>query len=675
MEQFILLTPFLMKGIKMKEQLSKMANAVRFLSVDMIEKAKSGHPGMPLGMADIATVLWTKFLKIDPTCPSWMNRDRFVLSNGHGSALLYSLMYLAGFDDVSLDEIKNFRQLGSKTAGHPEKHLINGIDFSTGPLGQGIAGAVGMALSERLLNARFKDDLISHKTYVFVGDGCLMEGISEEAISLAGHWNLRNLIVIWDDNQITIDGKTDVASSTNMKMRFEANGWTVLSGNGHNFDEIEDLLSKAQQSDKPVLIDFKTTIGFGAPNKGGTPACHGSPLGSDEMALLRKNLNWKYGPFDILEDVILSFRDSFAKNKNARLMWEEKLSNHPQKQEFLDLINKKSSITLKEKLTTFKQKEIAEKKPLATRKSSQAVLDILLNECSFLLSGSADLAGACFTKPSAAHPISKKDFSGNYIHYGIREHAMTGIMNGIAAYGAFVPLSSTFLSFVDYMKPAIRLAALMQEQEIYVLTHDSLGVGEDGPTHQPVEQLASLRATPSVTVFRPADSIETAECYELALQSKETPVAIVCSRQELPVLRKDYKMNLSALGAYVISDTLGERDVTLIATGSEVALAVEAQQSLKEKGINAVVVSMPSRELFEAQSIEYQMFILGKAPHLIIEAASSFGWDRFIGETGAILSIDSFGASGNGKQVLNKFGFSVENIENIVMELISLKEK
>ena len=658
----------------MKEMLSKMANAVRFLSVDMIEKAKSGHPGMPLGMADVATVLWSKFLKIDPSNPLWINRDRFILSNGHGSALLYSLMYLTGFEDVSLDELKNFRQLGSKTTGHPEKHLIRGIDFSTGPLGQGIAGAVGMALSERLLNARFGDDLINHKTYVFVGDGCLMEGISEEAISLAGHWNLKNLIVLWDDNSITIDGNTSITSSTDMKKRFEANGWKVFVCDGHHFESIEAALKGAIISDKPVLIDCKTMIGYGAPTKGGTPSCHGSPLGMDEVKALRENLKWNYEPFEIPQDILTAWKDSVKSHQKLYTDWEETLKNHPKKEEFLSLITKQIPSQLKNELISFKEKEIKDKKPLATRKSSQNVLDILLKNCSFLLSGSADLAGACYTKPSSAHPVSKDDFNGNYIHYGIREHAMGAIMNGIASYGAFLPLSSTFLSFVDYMKPALRLGALMQEQEIYILTHDSLGVGEDGPTHQPIEQLAMLRAMPNVTVFRPADSVETAECYELALQSKKTPCVIVCSRQELPVLRKDYKMNMSFFGGYVISESLGERDVTLIATGSEVSLAVEVQKSLQKQGINVAVVSMPSRELFEKQSIEYQMFILGKAPHLIIEAASSFGWDRFIGETGAILSVDRFGASGNGKQVLEKFGFSVENIENIVKELISLKD-
>ncbi len=668
-----MLTLCLMKGYNKMIQLSKMANAVRFLAVDMIEKASSGHPGMPLGMADIATVLWAKFIKIDPTNPDWINRDRFILSNGHGSALLYSLLYLSGFKEASLEELKNFRKLGSKTAGHPEKNVLSGVDFSTGPLGQGIGGAVGMALAERALNARFGNELINHKTYVFVGDGCLMEGISEEAISLAGLWKLKNLIVLWDDNKITIDGSTDIASCTDMPARFKANGWLVLSCDGHNYNEIESVLELAQKSDKPVFIDCKTKIGFGSPTKEGKPASHGSPLGADEVIGLRKNLNWEYPPFEIPDDILKMWRSCFEKNTALRIQWDKMLSEHPFKDEFLAQLDCKLSREVKGLLRDYKITQLDEKKPLATRKSSQQVLDILIKNCSFLLSGSADLAGACYTKTSSSEPIFSDNYRGNYINYGIREHVMGAVMNGLSAHGGFVPLSSTFLSFVDYMKPAIRLACLMQLPEIYILTHDSLGVGEDGPTHQPIEQLASLRATPNLNVFRPADSIEMAECYELALENKETPSVIVCSRQELPVLRSDIKMNMSARGAYVISETASERDITLIATGSEVALAVEAQKELQKKGIQAAVVSMPCRELFEKQSIEYQMFILGKAPHLIIEAASSFGWDRFIGETGAILSVDTFGASGPGKEVLKQYGFSVSNIENIVSELISLK--
>ncbi len=664
-----------MKGINIMQNLSQMANAVRFLSVDMIEKAKSGHPGMPLGMADIATVLWSKFLNINPLKPDWINRDRFILSNGHGSALLYSLLHLSGFKDATIDELKNFRQLGYKTAGHPEKGLMSGVDFSTGPLGQGIGGAVGMALAERILNAKYGDDLINHKTYVFVGDGCLMEGVSEEAISLAGHLGLKNLIVLWDNNQITIDGETNITTSTDMHKRFEANNWIVLSCDGHNYTEIESVLEKAQSADKPVFIDCKTKIGYGAPTKEGKSSSHGSPLGQDEINGLRIKFKWEFEPFNIPEDILLMWRNSFEKGKENYQKWESIYAQHPLKNEFNKQIERNITKHIKSLLMDYKKDQVLAKTSMATRKSSQQVLNVLMENCSFLLSGSADLAGACYTKSQNAQPISKSNYNGNYINYGIREHAMGAIMNGLAVHGGFVPLSSTFLSFVDYMKPAVRLASLMEEQEIYVLTHDSLGVGEDGPTHQPIEQLASLRATPNLNVFRPADSIEMAECYELALSNKQTPSAIVCSRQELPVLRKDVKMNMSALGAYVMSDTLGERDVTLIATGSEVALAIEAQKALMKKDIHVAVVSMPCRELFEKQSIEYQMFILGNAPHLIIEAASSFGWDRFIGETGAILSVDGFGASGPGQKVFEKYGFTVENIENIVSELISLKEE
>ena len=457
-------------------------------------------------------------------------------------------------------------------------------------------------------------------------------------------------------------------------MRFEANGWKTLSCNGHNYSEIEQALLEAQHSDKPVFIDCKTIIGFGAPTKAGKSASHGSPLGIDEAKGLKEFLNWEYDSFEIPDDILSSWRTSFEKNHKARIEWEEKLNNNPLKNEFLNQFKKITAREIKSILLDYKKEKISENKPFATRKSSQQVLDILLQKSSRLISGSADLAGACYTKTSTAQPITADDFSGNYINYGIREHGMAGIMNGIASYGAFIPLSSTFLSFVDYMKPAIRLACLMNEKEIYILTHDSLGVGEDGPTHQPIEQLAMLRATPNLTVLRPADSIEMAEAYELAMLN-ENPTAIICSRQELPLLRKDIKMNMSALGAYVISDTPNERDVTLIATGSEVSLAIEAQKALLEKDIHAAVVSMPSRELFEKQSIEYKMFVLGNAPHLIIEAASSFGWDRFVGETGAILSVDRFGTSAPGKEVFKEYGFTVENIENIVSELISLKEE
>ena len=500
-------------------QLTKMASAVRILSAEMIEKAKSGHPGMPLGMADIATVLWTRFLRFDAQNPNWPDRDRFILSNGHGSALLYSLMYLTGFREMTLEELKNFRQWGSKTAGHPEKTLVDGIDFSTGPLGQGLAGGVGMALAERILNASFTDELVNHKTYVFVGDGCLMEGISEEAIELAGHLRLNHLIVLWDDNHITIDGTTAITSSTDMKKRFEASQWLVLSCDGHDFDSITEALTQAQTADKPVLIDCHTIIGYGAPTKAGTPKSHGSPLGADELAGLRRALNWTNPPFEVDEDTLSAWRAVGTKGADARKNWEERLNRSSQKETFLARLNQEIPADFKEKLKAYKEKLVAEKQTIATRKSSENALNFLTAELPFLIGGSADLAGASYTKTATAKPVCATDYHGDYIHYGIREHAMGGIMNGLSAHGGFLPFAGTFLSFVDYMKPAMRLACLMELPIWYVLTHDSVGVGEDGPTHQPIEQLVSLRATPNLLVFRPCDSVEMMESCECGLQN------------------------------------------------------------------------------------------------------------------------------------------------------------
>ena len=647
-----------------------LAAAIRILSVDMIEKAKSGHPGMPLGMADVAAVLWAKFLRIDPTCPAWFNRDRFILSNGHGSALLYSLLYLFGFEDVDLNALQSFRQLGSKTAGHPEKTLVNGIDFSTGPLGQGLAGGVGMALAERLLNAEFGDALVHHKTYVFAGDGCLMEGISEEAVALAGHWKLNQLIVLWDDNHITIDGPTDIASSTDMKKRFEANNWLVLKCDGHSHSSIEKALTQAQTSDKPVLIDCKTTIGFGAPTKAGTPKCHGSPLGADEIAGLRQKLNWTSAPFEIPQALLTAIRAQAKQWEKTRREWEKQVEKSPYRQEFIKRLTQEIPACLSTVFKQYKEAVIHQKEALATRKSSQNIINLLAEKMPSLVCGSADLAGASYTKPETAVAVTKDNYAGRYIHYGIREHAMGGIMNGLAAHGGLIPLAGTFLSFVDYMKPAIRLACLMELQEIYVLTHDSIGVGEDGPTHQPIEQLVSLRATPNLLVLRPADSVETAECYETALAHQKTPSAIICSRQALPLLRENINENLSAKGGYVLKETPERRNVTLIATGSEVSLACRAAVLLEKENIAAAVVSMPCRELFELQSASYREAVLGTAPRLVIEAASSLGWDRFIGETGAILSVDGFGASGKGDDLFKHFGFTPENVVQIVKNLL-----
>lgn len=648
----------------------QMANALRFLSVDMIDKAKSGHPGMPLGMADIATVLWTKFLKFDVTHPDWFDRDRFVLSNGHGSALLYSLLYAVGFGDISIDDLKNFRQLDSKTAGHPERELLAGVDYSTGPLGQGIAGAVGMALAERMMNARYGDELVNHKTYVFVGDGCLMEGLSEEAVSLAGHLNLNRLIVLWDNNAITIDGPTSVSTSTDMHMRFRANGWNVLSCDGHNFEEIEDVLTAAQTSDKPVFIDCKTTIGYGAPSKAGKSAVHGAPLGADETAATRKALDWPYEPFEIPSDILSVWRAAGTKGEGAWQLWNERLETAENKEAFLQDISGALPKNFAKDMSAFKKELSKDAKPMPGRKSSQKVLGKLAELIPNLIGGSADLTGANYTDTPTSVRVTKDNYGGNYINYGIREHVMAAVMAGMAAHGGFIPYGGTFLSFVDYMKPAIRLTALMGLRVIYVLTHDSIGVGEDGPTHQPIEQLASLRSTPNVLVFRPADAVEVAECYEAALEHAHNPSAMVLSRQDLPLLRDSVAENKSAKGAYVLFEPDTPRKITLIATGSEVALAIEAKNELNDMGISAAVVSMPCQELFERQNTDYQRLVLGSAPRLVIEAGASYGWCKWLGDKGGIIGMDRFGQSGPGKELFKKFGFTKEAVIDKALSLL-----
>lgn len=649
--------------------MQQMANALRFLSADMIEKAKSGHPGMPLGMADIATVLWAKFMRFDASNPAWYDRDRFVLSNGHGSALMYSLLYALGYPDISLEDIKNFRQLGSSTAGHPEYDLLQGVDYSTGPLGQGIAAAVGMALAERMMNARFGDELVNHKTYVFVGDGCLMEGLSEEAVSIAGHLGLNKLIVLWDDNEITIDGATSVATSTDMKMRFESNGWCVLSCDGHNFDSIEKALEKAQESDKPVLIDCKTTIGWGAKGKAGTPKCHGAPLGADIIADMRSELKWSYAPFDVPTDILEQWRLAGIKGEGARLQWEERLKHHPQKEVFLRMMAGDLPINFTQQIGALRSQLAREAMPMAGRKASQKVLSKLTEVIPNLIGGSADLTAANYTNTPDSVAVSRYNYDGNYINYGIREHIMGAMMNGIVAHGGFIPYGGTFLSFVDYVKPAVRLAALMKLRVLYVLTHDSIGVGEDGPTHQPIEQLAMLRATPNVLTFRPADSVEVAECYETALQYNG-PSVLALSRQELPALRPTADINKSSKGAYVLYEPDCARDITLIATGSEVGLAVRAKETLQAQGVYVAVVSMPCMELFDTQPISYQQEILGSAPRLAIEAASSFGWHKWVGDKGDIIAMDGFGCSAPGAQLFEKYGFTAENVVNHALKLI-----
>lgn len=642
----------------LKEQ--KMANAIRFLAADMIEKAKSGHPGAPLGMADMATVLFTKFIKINPQNPKWFDRDRFVLSAGHASALLYSLFYLLGYKDAKLNDLKNFRQLGSKAAGHPEYGHYLGIDTTTGPLGEGISSAVGMALAERILAARYGDDVCNHKTYVMMGDGCLMEGVAWEAIALAGHLKLNKLIVLWDDNQITIDGKTDIASSTDIKAAFKANKWNVIAINGHDFAQIEEALTQAQKSDKPTLIAAKTTIGYGAPTKCNSPKCHGSPLGEEELNAMRQNLGWIYKPFEVPQDVLDNWRKAGLRCVEQDKNWAQKAK--AKGKEFNDIITGKLPKGWDKELAKLKQNALKEKPEIATRKASNMCLEAIVPNLPQLIGGSADLSSPNMTKVASSKTITSKDYNGNYLEYGIREHAMGAIMNGLAAHGGFAPYGGTFLVFSDFMRPAIRLAALMGLKEIYVFTHDSIGVGEDGPTHQPIEHLASLRAMPNLLTFRPCDVIEAAEAWELALTQDNRPSALALSRQNLPTLREDSKENLTAKGAYIIKGSSSKRQATLIATGSEVSLAVAAHNELKSQGIETVVVSMPCQELFDEQPFDYQDKILGNKPRIAIEAASKFGWEKYVGLKGDIIGMDGFGASAPAKDLYPHFGITKEEI-------------
>jgi len=650
---------------------NKMANAIRFLSADAIEKAQSGHPGMPLGMADVATVLFSKFIKLDPAHPRWFDRDRFVLSAGHGSMLLYSVLYLLGYKDITLEDLKNFRQLGSKTAGHPEYGHLSGIDITTGPLGQGITSAVGMALAERHLNAKYGNDLCNHYTYVIAGDGCLMEGISEEAIELAGHLKLNKLIVFWDNNNVTIDGTVDKASSVNQEKRFEAAGWEVISVDGHDQKKIAKAIAAAQKSKAPTLIACKTTIGFGAPCKQGTSACHGAPLGAKELEDMRKKLKWNYASFEVPADVLDAWRTAGTRSAEQYAKWEEKAAVAGTG--FNNAINGNLPAGWDKELNAFKQAAIEQQLKLATRKASQMCLEKIVPALPEIVGGSADLAASNLTFVPGMSTITAEDYAGNNVMYGIREHAMGAIMNGMALHGGVIPYGGTFFVFSDYVRPAVRLAALMGIRVIYVLTHDSIGVGEDGPTHQPVEHLASYRAMPNVLVFRPCDVVETAEAWQIAITTANQPSLLTLSRQGLPMLRGSAKENLTAKGGYVISDVEkgSKRDVTLIATGSEVSLAVAAQAELKKKGISAAVVSMPCTELFDNQSESYRSRVLGKAPRLAIEAAAKFGWEKYVGAKGDIIGMDGFGASGPASQVYEHFGLTVPAVVKAVQKLCS----
>ncbi|MEQ1669340.1 MAG: transketolase [Hyphomicrobium sp.] len=640
-----------------------MANAIRALSMDAVQAANSGHPGMPMGMADVATVLFTEALSFDAGAPDWPNRDRFVLSAGHGSMLLYSLLYLTGYPGMTIEEIKRFRQLGSKTAGHPEYGHAAGIETTTGPLGQGIANAVGMALSERLLAARTGKNLIDHHTYVIAGDGCLMEGISHEAISMAGHLGLGKLIVFWDDNSISIDGATSLSVSDDQLKRFQASGWNTIAIDGHNPAEISAAIKKAKaESSKPWLIACKTIIGYGAPNKQGTKDTHGSPLGAEEIAAAREKLCWPYPPFEVPAAILKAWRAAGSRGHSARTAWEKSFAKADAATK--TLINgrdaaKASAAAIAEAKTAF----AADTTKRATRVWSQLTLEKLIPAMPELLGGSADLTPSNGTRTKHHTSVAPGNFSGNYMHYGVREHAMAAAMNGIALHGSFIPYGATFLVFTDYCRPSIRLSALMEKRVIYVMTHDSIGVGEDGPTHQPVEHVAALRAMPNVQVFRPADALETAEAWQIALSSEKSPSVLALTRDAVPTVLKARTSddNLTAKGAYVVSGEY-KRDVTLIATGSEVAIAVEAAALLAKDGVNAAVVSMPSFELFRQQPEGYRLGVLGNAPRVGIEAAVAQGWHEWLRHKDTFIGMSSFGASAPAKQLYEHFGITASKV-------------
>ncbi len=641
-----------------------LANAIRALAMDAVEKANSGHPGMPMGMADVATVLYQKFLKFDPKNPAWPDRDRFILSAGHGSMLLYALNYLTGYDKMTLDEIKNFRQLHAITAGHPEVNVDAGIEMTTGPLGQGIATSVGFALAERIMNAKFGDDLVNHKTYVIASDGDLMEGISHEACSLAGHLALKNLIVLYDDNNISIDGPTSLSFSEDVVKRFESYGWQAWRIDGHDFAQIERALTDAQSATKPVLIACKTKIGYGAPTKENSKDSHGSPLGADEIKGTRANLNWPFAPFEIPDDILHAWRSMSTKGQSAHHEWSKRLESSPRKMEFKQRIANDFAAVIKECIAQAKNYFLSEKPKMATRATSGKTLEYLVPKLDNLIGGSADLTGSVNTKIKGFDAISPtNNYNGQYVHYGVREHGMAAMMNGMSLHGGVVPYSGTFLSFADYCRPSIRLAALMKTQSIFVMTHDSIGLGEDGPTHQPVEHLASLRCIPNLLVLRPCDGIETAECWDIALSHTSGPSVLVLTRQNLPTLRHDAGENNSARGAYILSG-MPNAKAHIFATGSEVELAITAQKKLAEQNIPTNVVSIPSFELFERQDENYRRHIIGddNVFKVAIEAAVRMGWDSIIGNNGTFIGMKSFGESAPYQKLYEHFGITSDAI-------------
>jgi transketolase len=642
----------------------RLANAIRALSMDAVQAANSGHPGMPMGMADVATVLFGQFLKFDPADPAWPDRDRFVLSAGHGSMLLYSVLYLTGYSSISIDDIAKFRQLGSPCAGHPEYGHAAGIETTTGPLGQGIATAVGMAMGERILNARFGDALVDHKTYVIAGDGDLMEGISHEAIGLAGHLKLNKLIVLFDDNHITIDGPAALSATGDMRKRFEAEGWNSWACDGHDAADVARCLQAAQTSDKPVLIACRTTIGFGAPTRAGTSKAHGEALGAEEVAGARKALDWPWPPFVIPNDILSDWREIGGRGKPAHEAWNARKATQPADaaHAFEAALAGDAPASLSGALNDLKKKISAEKPSVATRKASENALEVINAAWAETIGGSADLTGSNNTRTKGMVAIAPDNFAGRFVHYGIREHGMAAAMNGLALHGGTVPYSGTFLVFTDYCRPSIRLAALMGIRVIHVMTHDSIGLGEDGPTHQPVEHLAALRAIPNLLVFRPADAVETAECWELALAQKHRPSILALTRQGLPTLRTTHTdENLSARGGYELVPADGKAQITFLATGSEVEIAVKARELLAQKGVAARVVSLPSWELFEEQPATYRDAVLGPDTiKIAIEAASPFGWSRYLGPNGKFVGMHGFGASAPAKDLYKHFHITAD---------------
>ena len=648
-----------------------MANAIRALAMDAVEQARSGHPGMPMGLADVATVLFGRFLKFDPSSPGWPDRDRFVLSNGHGSMLLYALLYLTGYPDIDIDEIRNFRQLGSRTAGHPEYGVAAGIETTTGPLGQGLANAVGMALAERSMAARFGSELVDHHTYVVCGDGCLMEGISQEAISLAGHLSLDRLIVLYDSNDISIDGPTSLAFSDDARARFESAGWHTQRVDGHDPEAVAAAIAAAKAEPRPSMIECRTVIGFGAPTKAGTAASHGAPLGADEIAGAREGLGWPHAPFTVPDAILAAWRTIGERGRDARAAWEARRAalGEGRRGEFDAAVAGDLPAGLSEALAGLKRSFADEGPTIATRVANQRVIGAIADALPCLIGGSADLTGSNGTKTDALVPIAPGDYGGRYLYFGVREHAMCAVMNGMALHGGVIPFGGTFLTFTDYCRPAIRLSALMELRVIYVMTHDSIGLGEDGPTHQPIEHLASLRAMPNLLLFRPADAVETAECWELALANAERPSVLALTRQGVPCLRAgaggNGTGNACAHGGYVLREASAETPrVVLLATGSECAIADEARQTLEAAGVPTRLVSLPCWALFDEQEPSYREGVLGGADtvRIAVEAASPFGWERYVGPAGAIVGMRGFGASAPAKDLYAHFGITADAV-------------